>query len=98
MSECEHQWRQVMEEFLLGGYHPAFWECVKCDETASTIGPEGLPGERLKGAYRLVGPHGGCGNCADGSVYKEQILDGKGTLLIRRPDGTEERREVPVAT
>ena len=32
----------------------------------------------------MIGPHGGKGLCADGSPYKDQIIDAEGNLTIRR--------------
>ena len=82
---CNHAWRKVFEEALFGGTFPVGWECVKCGKFAeqNKLGPMGLPGNVLGGA-RLIGPHGARSQCADGSPYKEQIIDEAGQLHIVR--------------
>ena len=81
-----HRWRQLHEEFLLGGSFPVGWECVGCSKFVSnnSLTPAGLSGTVLEGAMRLVGPHGGCGTTGDGSQYKEQIVHEDGRLEITR--------------
>ncbi len=81
---CEHRWRQVYEEFILGGTFSTGWECVDCREfvSKSELTPQSLSGIVLSGSMRLTGPHGGYGTTADGSRYKEQIVDETGTLHI----------------
>ena len=82
--ECSHRWRQVHEEFLLGGSFPVGWECVDCKKFVSgdKITPAGLGGVVLKKSARLVGPHGGRGQTSSGKSYKEQIIDEDGKLTI----------------
>ena len=86
MSGCGHEWRKVHEEFLLGGHTHAGWRCRKCEKfvSASEVTPAGIGGTVLN-EHELVGPHGGCGNCADGSVYRKQILHEDGRLEVVRP-------------
>lgn len=83
---CNHKWRQVYEESIVGGMTPYGWECKECRIMImqNHMPPEGLVGEITK-EERLVGINGGCGNCRDGSVYKEQIFHEDGTLEIIRP-------------
>jgi hypothetical protein len=83
---CEHIWRRVYEEFLLGGTFPVGWECKRCGEfiEQGKVTPAGLSGQVLHQEGRLIGPHGARGQCADGSSYKEQIVDSEGTLHIIR--------------
>jgi len=83
---CSHRWRQVYEESILGGSVPYGWECIECKTMImqNHMPPEGLKGIILEGK-RLVGINGGCGNCNDGSVYKEQIVHEDGTLEVIRP-------------
>jgi len=85
--ECNHRWRKVYEEVRIFPPFPIGWECVDCNKYVSMgeITPEGIGGTVLEKACRLVGPHGGCGNCSDGSIYKEQIVDENGNLTITRP-------------
>ena len=85
-EECSHRWRQVHEEFLLGGSFPVGWECVDCNKFISIneAMPVGLGGVVLKNAVRLVGPHGGHGQTSDGKPYKEQIVDEDGKLTVIR--------------
>jgi hypothetical protein len=86
MMSCHHLWRRVYEEFLLGGSFPIGWECKKCGEflPQHKVTPEGVPGGVEEGEAKLIAPHGGVGQCADGSPYKEQIVDAHGNLFIRR--------------
>lgn len=87
MSEAGHvhRWAQFFEEFLLGGHYPIGWKCLDCGEWVSQdqMPPNGLLGTILKEKH-LVGPHGGRGNCSDGSTYKEQIAHEDGRLEIIR--------------
>ena len=84
---CDHRWRKVYEQGIIGITIPSGWECVDCKEYVSMdkLTPAGLPGIILEKSARLVGINGGCGNCSDGSVYKEQIVDEDGELTIVRP-------------
>ena len=82
---CDHRWREVYEELIMiGGSFSTGWECVDCGEFVSKdcLTPAGLSGTILKKSARLVGPHGGYGNTADGTRYKEQIIDENGVLHI----------------
>lgn len=81
---CNHRWRQVFEEFLLGGTFSVGWECVDCSmfKSNNQLTPEGLSGTILKGA-RLVAPHGGTSQTSTGKPYKEQIVDEHGNLEIK---------------
>ena len=81
--DCEHQWRQVYEEFLMGGMFPDGWECLRCGKFVSqnAVPPTGLGGVIVEGA-KLVGPHGGQGNTSDGRRYKEQIVHPDGRLEV----------------
>ena len=85
-KKCSHRWRQVHDEFLLGGSFPCGWECVDCNKFVSSneVTPEGPGGKILKKSARLVGPHGGHGQTSDGKSYKEQIIDENGKLTIIR--------------
>ena len=80
-EEHRHGFYKLYEEFLLGGQTLAGWECA-CGEFVSqtAMPPTGLDGDILDEQH-LVGPHGGQGNCSDGSVYKRQVYkDGKLTI------------------
>lgn len=79
---CDHAWRRVYEESILGGVFPAGWECLECGMWISTeqAGP-GMGGTAV-GEVRLTGPHGGHGTCSDGRRYKSQILYPDGRLEI----------------
>ena len=91
MTKCTHRWRQLYEESIIGGATPLGWECVDCDAfiRQSDLTLTGLKGEILTDDMRLVGPHGGCGDCSDGSIYKEQIYE-NGVLTIVRPESQED--------
>ena len=80
---CNHIWRQVYEEFLLGGSFPVGWECTKCKLYKSNyeLTPVGLGGI-VNGAHRLVGPHGCRSVTGMGQPYTEQIIDENGNLTI----------------
>uniref|UniRef100_A0A6M3K1W8 Uncharacterized protein n=1 Tax=viral metagenome TaxID=1070528 RepID=A0A6M3K1W8_9ZZZZ len=88
MADCNHRWRKIYEEGLVGPPFPSGFECIDCDEyvAMSDLTPAGIGGTVLEKACRLVGPHGGCGNCSDGTTYKEQIVDEQGNLIIIRPE------------
>ncbi len=81
---CNHKWRRVYEEFLLGGSFPVGWECILCDKYVDNnqITPAGLGGIVLENSVKLVGPHGGYGTTSKGNCYKSQIIDGDGNLII----------------
>lgn len=81
----EHRWAQLHEEFLLGGSTPVGWICLDCDKQLSNsdLSPSGIGGKTTK-THILVGPHGGHGNCQDGSVYKKQIIYDDGRLEVVR--------------
>ena len=85
---CEHVWRDVHEAFLLGGSFSVGFRCTKCNQFVrrAELTPAGLPGV-VDGSMELVGPHGGRGNCADGSQYTKQVKRSDGRLEIHRPDG-----------
>lgn len=81
---CNHQWMQVNEEFLLGGYNPIGYECEVCGKfiCQDKLTPSGIGGT-MTSKHKLVGPHGGRGHMASGEIYKEQIYDAKtGELKI----------------
>lgn len=82
---CDHKWRKVYEEFLLGGSFPVGWECTECMKFVSIgeLTPEGLEGKVLKNSARLVAPHGGTSQTSNGKSYKEQIIDEDGNLTIK---------------
>ena len=86
MEECNHRWRKLYEHGIVGLPFLVAWECVDCGKSISMgeLTPTGIGGTVLEKACRLVGPHGGCGNCSDGSTYKEQIVDEGGNLTIVR--------------
>jgi hypothetical protein len=93
---CEHRWRKVNEQFLLGGSFPIGYRCVDCRLFIpnSELSPLGTGGTLLN-EEELIGPHGGNSNCSDGSVYKRQIINNDSkTLTIERPDGTLEIRSL----
>jgi len=85
--ECvQHRWRKLYEAVIVVGHASLVgWECEVCKKHISQdeITPAGIGGIITKNS-RLVGPHGGYGNCSDGSVYKEQIYE-NGKLTIVRP-------------
>ena len=88
MSTCNHRWREVHEETVfIGGNISVGWECVVegCNMYVdkSKLTPAGLEGV-VTNQHRLIGPHGGRGQCSDGSTYKEQIIDEEGKLTIIR--------------
>ena len=87
MGKHTHKWRRVFEQCFIGPPFQTGWECTECREFhhIADMKPSGLPGITLEKASRLVGPHGGHGNCKDGSVYKEQLVDEDGKLTIIRP-------------
>ena len=84
-NSCPHSWMRVHEQALWGGSFPIGYECVGCgkfvDNTELT--PAGIGGTLLN-RHKLVGPHGGRGNTADGSIYKYQIIDEDGKLTVVR--------------
>ena len=84
--ECNHLWDKIYEEGLIGGHFVIGWQCSRCDKwvDSNSLTPEGLPGQ-ISNIHILVGPHSGCGNCSDGSVYKKQIIHPDGRLEIIRP-------------
>ncbi len=86
MSPHEHRWAKLYEDSIIGiGPSLVAYTCVDCKKTIGCheLTPMGIGGT-LTDEVNLVGPHGGCGNCSDGSVYKRQIFkDGK--LEIIRP-------------
>jgi len=86
MMGCNHRWRQVFEETIFIGATAIGWECLECKiyVNQNNIPPTGLGGTVTK-AQRLVGVHGGCGECSDGSVYQSQIYHEDGRLEIIRP-------------
>ena len=86
MDACEHEWIKVHEQLIIGGSFPIGWQCSGCNKfvSISAITPAGLAGHTT-GKHKLVGIHGGNGNCADGSIYKEQILHEDGRLEIIWP-------------
>jgi hypothetical protein len=88
MSEtetCNHRWRRVYEESIIGMLCTLGWDCLECKKYVDNkeLTPAGLGGVVTK-AKRLVGINGGEGNCSDGSVYKEQLIDEEGNLTIIR--------------
>jgi hypothetical protein len=94
---CEHKWRRIHEEFLLGGSFPVGYRCVECNQfvSDSQLTPLGMGGVLLD-EDELVGPHGCCSSLSDGSVYRRQIYNKKtNTLTIERPDGSIEVRDLP---
>ena len=84
---CNHEWRQIHEEALIGGHFPTGWECRLCKEYVShdKLTPAGLAGTVTK-EHILIGPNGGCGTCSDNTVYSRQILHEDGTLTVERPE------------
>lgn len=86
LSETTHRWRAVYEEAVFGGSFLVGWECIETGEfiSQSELTPGSVHGVVAPGEARLVGPHGGHGTCSDGSLYKEQIVDGQGNITIVR--------------
>jgi len=84
---CDHVWREVHEATLiLGGHHRVGYMCIKCGEWISqnNVKPGSVSGT-MSDEVVLYGPHGGCGQCSDGSTYKRQIYNRKtGKLTIER--------------
>jgi hypothetical protein len=82
---CDHSWDKIHEESIIGGHYPVAWECSKCKKWVEigAVPVTGLGGHE-SGVNILVGPHGGYGNCSDGSVYKRQIAYPDGRLEVVR--------------
>lgn len=80
---CEHRYRQVREESLLGGTFSVGWECIDCGHFVPQhkITPTGLDGIVVKGAI-LRGPHGCKSFTSSGKTYSRQIIDEDGNLTI----------------
>jgi hypothetical protein len=89
-----HRWRKLYEQLIIGSATIIGWECTDCDAfiSQSDLTPEGLKGEITTDDMRLVGPHGGKGQCSDGSIFKEQIYE-NGELTIVRPEVEEDQSE-----
>lgn len=81
---CNHRWRRVFEESLIGGAFSVGWECTTCGDYVanSDITPAGLGGIVLEKAARLHGPLGARSITSAGKPYKEQIIDEDGNLII----------------
>lgn len=77
MSECNHIWAKVFEQYLSSeGCFPIGYECEKCHKflihsELISLGTGGTISSR----EILVGPHGGCINSMFGKKYKRQIYD-----------------------
>lgn len=76
MADCDHVWREVREQAIIGGTFRVGWECELChgyvaigDLMPGGIG--GVVGPRV----RLVGVHGGYIETASGKECREQIYD-----------------------
>jgi hypothetical protein len=72
---CDHVWRRVNEEFLLGGYFPVGWRCEICNRFVSINKMEpGISGT-ISNKEELVGIHGDYINTASGKKCRKQIID-----------------------
>ena len=78
---CNHKWRRVYEDTIVGVLWHIAWDCIECKTyiLQDQLTPIGLGGVILKG-QRLRGP----GECSDGSIYQDQITDENGVLTITR--------------
>ena len=82
---CDHTWRKVFEELLIGGMSLIGWECTLCGKYVGSheLTPSGLGGIVLARSARLYAPCGGVGVTSSGKKYREQIIDEDGTLTIK---------------
>lgn len=84
-SQHIHEWRKIHEQVLLGGAFPVGYKCRTCGEFVSinSIPVTGLGGIDTN-EHELYGPHGGLGQCSDGSTFKSQFVSSDGILTIKR--------------
>jgi hypothetical protein len=73
---CNHVWRQVNEQSLLGGYFPIGYQCELCGQWISQyeLNPAGLGGA-LSPRVELVGACGGYIDTKSGHSTKRQVYD-----------------------
>lgn len=73
---CQHEWRQLHEQSILGGSFPVGFECIRCNAHVGQheLTPAGLPGT-VTSQVRLVGPHGHKIATESGRECSSQIYD-----------------------
>ena len=81
MNGCNHEWRRVHEQSIIGGSFPIGWKCRKCGEymDASALTPAGLPGTVVN-EHELVGINGARVRNGSGGTCSRQIVHENGEL------------------
>ena len=81
---CNHVWRKLYEELVIGGTALIGYECKVCGEFVplNKLTPAGLSGRFAEFEARLVPANGGVGKTSHGTFYKEQIVDEHGLHVI----------------
>ena len=74
---CNHVWREIREQSLIGGHFLSGYKCEICGKyvSAHELTPIGIGGT-MSSRVELMGPHGGYIACSNETeVCKRQVYD-----------------------